>query len=247
MIHGVAERPRGPRWRRAAAPIGLVLAVAASVPDLARLASGSEVAQTLWYALAATFVPALVALGAPWSSLPLLSALGARLERRAALRSERPRLAPAVGVLVLDLAVVVCWRTPVFVGAVAHHPALVLAQSASLGLAGVALWLELVATATASCQPHPVRAALAAITMWTIWILAYLDAMSSTGWYHAYRHVAGAGLSASADRQLADALLWAVAAVAFLPVIYVQLFRWLRAEAERGGDGREAAARLAGP
>jgi hypothetical protein len=73
--------------------------------------------------------------------------------------------------------------------------------------------------------------------MWTVWTLAYVEGMSTTGWYHAFRHVPGAGLSAAADREASDALLWAVAAVVFMPVVFWSLSRWLRAEstAEHAG------------
>lgn len=66
--------------------------------------------------------------------------------------------------------------------------------------------------------------------MWTIWTIAYVEAMSTAPWYRAFRHVAGSGLSASADHQLSAAVLWAVTAAAFMPVIYWNLVQWLRNE-----------------
>jgi hypothetical protein len=75
---------------------------------------------------------------------------------------------------------------------------------------------------------------LAALAMWTVWTVAYLEGMSSTGWYHAFHHVAGIGLSAAAERELSAALIWAVAAVVFMPVVFSNLFRWLRAESQAG-------------
>jgi hypothetical protein len=85
---------------------------------------------------------------------------------------------------------------------------------------------------------------LAALTMWTVWVLAYLGGMSSTGWYDAFHHVAGVGLSAAADRQVSAAVLWAVAAVAFVPVVFWNLLTWLRTESGAQGQPLGLAASL---
>jgi hypothetical protein len=234
-----ATRPltaSGPR--RWLAAVGVALAILACVPDLLGLARGSEVVQTLWYALVATVAPALIVLGAPWSSLAAGGSLTSRLIERLAGATTEPRgLAPSFAVLSLDLVALVSWRAPVLVDALSRHPGLVVVESATLVAAGIGLWLELVdASPVATRSPRPRRAVLAALAMWTVWTVAYLEGMSSTGLYTAFRHVAGAGLSGAADRQLSAAVLWAVAAVVFMPVVFWNLSRWLRAEGHAGGE-----------
>jgi len=221
---GALTRPPGAAWRRALGVAGLAVAALACVPDLAGIARGSEVAQSLSFALMAMVAPALIAIGA-WRPI----------ERLAAARADRHGLAACLGVLVLDLVAIVWWRTPVLVDALARHPAVVLVESLTLCVAGTVLWLELV-----SRSSGPRRAVLAAFAMWTVWTVAYLEGMSSTGWYHAFHHVAGIGLSAAAERELSAALLWAVAAVVFMPVVFSNLFGWLRAESQAGTSGSGA-------
>ncbi len=252
MSDGAAlTRPPGAAWRRALGIAGLGVAILACVPDLAGIARGSEVAQSLSYALMAMVAPALIAIGVPWSTLSAHgTAMRRPIERLGTVRADRRGLALCLGVLVLDLVVIVWWRTPVLVDALARHPALVLAESATLCAAGTVLWLELVEAAPlVPRSSRPRRAVLAALAMWTVWSVAYLEGMSSTGWYHAFHHVAGIGLSAAAERELSAALIWAVAAVVFMPVVFSNLFRWLRAESQAGtseGGARPALGPVAG-
>jgi cytochrome c oxidase assembly factor CtaG len=242
-------RPHDATWRRALAWIGLAIAALACVPDLVGVASGGEVAQSVWYSLMAMVAPALIVLGAPWSSL---NSHGAPTRRPIELLAEElaPRrgLQSSIAWLAVDLAVIVCWRVPVVVDALVRHPVLVLAESATLVVAGIGFWLELVGSAPlVPRSSRPRRAVLAALAMWTVWTLAYLEGMSATGWYHSFRHAAGVGLSASADREASAAVLWVVAAVAFMPVVFWNLSRWLRAEsipADHGGPGESARSSL---
>ena len=93
---------------------------------------------------------------------------------------------------------------------------------------------------------------MAAAAMWTIWVLAYLTGMSAASWFAAYHHGAPGSLSAAADQQIAVAILWAVPALCFLPVIYVMVIAWLGGTASSAGNERPAAsssapARLASP
>jgi cytochrome c oxidase assembly factor CtaG len=75
-----------------------------------------------------------------------------------------------------------------------------------------------------------VRIAVAAVSMWTIWVLAYLVAMSPHDWYRAYHHMSGHGLSLAADQQIAAGVLWFLAASCFVPLIFWNLLQWLRSE-----------------
>ena len=62
-------------------------------------------------------------------------------------------------------------------------------------------------------------------------MLAYLTGMSGASWFAAYCHGAPGGLGAVADQQIAVAILWAVPALCFLPVLYVTVIAWLGASA----------------
>ena len=224
--------------RRSLAAVGVALAILACLPDLLGAGRGSEVVQTLCYALVAMVAPALIVLGAPWSSFAADGTLISRMiERLAGASTERRGPVRSFVVLSLDLVALVGWRTPALVDALGRHPWLVVVESATLVVAGSGLWLELVdSSPVASRAPGPRRAMLAALAMWTVWSVAYLEGMSSTGMYHAFRYVAGVGLSGAADRELSAAVLWAVAAVVFMPVVFWNLSRWLRAEAQAGDD-----------
>ena len=104
-------------------------------------------------------------------------------------------------------------------------------EAVTLIAVGVGLWLELVESPPLTPRlTRPGRVALAAIAMWTIWILAYLVGLSHASWYQAYPHHAGTGFSLSADQQLTTGMLWFVSACAFMPVVYWNLIRWLQSE-----------------
>lgn len=119
--------------------------------------------------------------------------------------------------------------------------------------AGTGIWLELTSAPQGPGRlPRPARAAMAAAAMWTIWVLAYLTGMSGASWLATYRHGAPGGLGAAADQQIAVAILWAVPALCFLPVLYVTVVAWagrqhqLRRE-RAPGRIRQHAGRLASP
>ena len=94
----------------------------------------------------------------------------------------------------------------------------------------MALWLELIPSPPLMPRSgHLRRAVLGAIVMWVLWILAYVTGLSNHGFYPNFSHVPG-GLSAAADQQIASAILWFVAAVSFVPVIFWNAVMWLRTE-----------------
>jgi len=120
-----------------------------------------------------------------------------------------------------------------------RDPALVAVEMITLLAAGTGIWAELTGGRAAPGQlRRPARAAAAAAATWTIWVLAYLTGMSRTSWFAVYHHGAPGGLSAAADQQIATAILWAVPAGCFLPVLAVTVIAWL---ADGTGDQRPAA------
>ena len=54
--------------------------------------------------------------------------------------------------------------------------------------------------------------------------------MSQSGWYRNFNHVAGQGLSQAADQQVAAIILWFIATMVFVPVIFMNAMHWLHGE-----------------
>ena len=218
------------RTRYGPATAAGILITSVLLPPVAAYARQYAYAQALQFLIFAVAGPALLVLGTPWRSRPPAWRPGSGGRRggpggRAAVR------------LVAFIALVVSWRLPVIVNALARNPALVAAEMVTLLAAGTGVWLELVSTPTAPSQlPRPARAAMAAAAMWTIWILAYLTGMSGATWFAAYHQGAPGSLSAAADQQIAVAILWAVPALCFLPVIYHMVIAWLGGTASPAGN-----------
>jgi cytochrome c oxidase assembly factor CtaG len=237
MSEGAADGRPHPHtnWRTACLLAAVVIAVLVLVPPLGTLARRSEYAATLQFALLAIAVPALVALGAPWRILGLAGreAPGAppRMVDKLADHRRRHRELPwSLVYIVCDLGLAIAWHTPGAVSAVAAHDWLAIVEGAVLLVFGLGLWLELVpSTPLIPRSGHLRRAVLGAFSMWAFWVLAYVTGLSNRGFYHNFSHVAG-GLSAAADQQIAAAVLWAVAAAAFVPVIFWNALAWLQSE-----------------
>jgi cytochrome c oxidase assembly factor CtaG len=223
---------RGRPWLAAAGAALIVAAIAAT--GLARRYVVAESAQFVVFAMAA---PALIAAGAPWRLLRLSNAPGpepgppgtAPLDRLAAARRQRTSFLRAAGFLVVFIAAGVAWRLPPVVDALARHPALVAVELVTLLAAGIGLWLELVSSPPLAPRlPNPHRAAIAALAMWSTWAAAYALGLANHAVFHGYDGP-GSALSAVADQQITVALVWAVSACCFVPVVFVALLRWLSA------------------
>ena len=211
---------RGRPWLAAAAAALLVAGLA--IEGLARRYVVAESAQFVVFAMVA---PALLVLGAPWR---LLGRCGP-LDRLAAARRRQTSFVRAGAFLVLFIAVTVAWRLPPMMDALAGHPVLVVAELITLLAAGTFLWLELVSSPPLSPRlPNPHRAAVAALAMWSTWAVAYALGLSSHPVFHGY-DPAGGALSAVADQQITVALVWAVSAGCFVPVVFVAMLAWLSA------------------
>ena len=221
--HLAGRQRRAASARRWLAPLGALGGVAVLVGPLASSARTSELSNALQFAVLALAVPALVVLGAPWRAL-------GPLRRWAASRGARTRRSSGFFVLGCEVAAVVAWRTPAAVRAVAQSRWLLGVEAVTLLVAGVALWLELVASAPmVPSTSASRRIVLATVAMWTVWIVAYVAGMSHGQGYPGFHHQPG-GLSGVADKQLATALLWVAAAAAYVPVVFANLFAWLRDE-----------------
>jgi cytochrome c oxidase assembly factor CtaG len=183
--------------------------------------------EAIQFAALGVGVPALLATGAPWEVI----GLGSHARRFADRRRRHPEASRSAAFAVAELCGFVAWRTPAAVDWLAGGAWRVLVEAAVLLVVGFGFWLELVESPPLSPRStRPVRMAIAASGMWTIWVLAYLVGLSHDNWYRAYHHVAGSGLSLAADQQVTTGVLWALAAFAFVPVIFWNLVVWLRSE-----------------
>jgi cytochrome c oxidase assembly factor CtaG len=253
MIQGAASHrslePQGSRTYqldRALLFVGaVILFIACLVPPFSSYARRYEFVEALQFAILAVVVPVLVVSGSPWRLLRIAAHLppedrdnagsGANslrlVDELAAHRRRHPEALRSVLFASLFLAGVTLWRIPLTVDALVRHPWLVGVEAVTLLMVGVGLWLELIESPPLSPRlSRPNRVALAAVSMWTIWVLAYLVGLSHGAWYHAYSHHPGRGLSLSADQQLTTGMMWFVCGCAFIPVIFWNLTRWLQSE-----------------
>jgi len=212
-----------PAWRRWLAAIGLVLVLACLLPPLSVLARRYVFAESIQFSAFAMAGPALIVLGAPWRLLRLSGPAG----RLAAAHGGGRPFPRAAAVLATFIGVCLAWRLPPVMDALARQPALVILEAVTLLPAGVLLWLEIVASPpVAPALSRPQRAVMAALAMWSIWIVAYVLGSASHGVFHAY-DAAGSGLSAVADQEIAVGLVWAVAGCCFVPVVMANMLGWL--------------------
>jgi cytochrome c oxidase assembly factor CtaG len=206
------------RLRSVLGPVAVVLAAAVAVPPVATDARHYAAVQALQFVVFAAVAPALLVLG--WPS---------RLTRAVAAwpvptqHADRATLRAAMS-LMPCLALVVVWRIPAVLAALARDPALVAVELVTLVAAGVALWRELARPSAArEPLPRPLRAAMAAVAMWTIWVIAYVTGMSAGGATPAAPVV----LSTLAERELGVGVLMAVSGLCYVPVVFVMALSWL--------------------
>jgi cytochrome c oxidase assembly factor CtaG len=231
----MAALPTVSHRRQWLAGLGAALVLGSMLPPMAALAHRYIFAESVQFAMFGLGGPALIVLGAPWRRLRLARGAGkppaveaGPLDRLAARRRERTSFARAGVFLVTFIVVAVAWRLPPAMDALARHPALVAAELVTLLAAGVGLWLELVGSPPLAPRlPRPQRAAVAALAMWSTWIAAYVLGFAGDAMFHAY-DPAGGALSAVADQEITAGLVWAVAGVCFVPVVFVTMLGWLR-------------------
>jgi cytochrome c oxidase assembly factor CtaG len=237
MTDGAAgERPREltAPWRGWCLLGAAIVVVVCLAPPLSDTARRFEYGEALQFSLLAIVVPVLAALGAPWRRSGLARAGESdppRFADRVAGRRLRHRELPwSLAFIAADLGAVVAWHVPRVVAAVAAHGWLIPLEGVTLLAFGLGLWLELVASPPLVPRSSYLRrAVLAAVAMWTFWVLAYVLGLSNHAFYPNFAHVPG-GLSAAADQQFASAVLWFVAAASFVPVIFWNAMLWLRTD-----------------
>ena len=221
-----ANRPRGKTARSVQgsrpwlAVVAALLALLAVLPPAATYARQYAFVQALQFSVFAVLAPGLLTLGTPRRY-----AASRRLSGEPARRALPPARAAAWR-LVPFMALVIIWRLPAVLDALARYPVLAEAELVTLVGAGLGVWLAIAGLTPARPLPRPLRAAMAAAAMWTVWIVAYVTGMSSLALMP--RGAPAVEILGSAmDRQLATAVLWAAPAICLVPVVYYMLITWL--------------------
>jgi cytochrome c oxidase assembly factor CtaG len=212
-----------PRDARSAwlAALGAALIVVSLVPPVVTAAHRYVFAESVQFVTFSLAAPALIVLGAPWRLLRL------PVGRLAARRRRDTSFLHTAGYLLAFIGVCLVWRLPPVMDALARRPALVAAELLTLLAVGTGLWLELVSSPPVRPRlPRPQRAAAAALAMWSTWIVAYALGLSNGTVFHAYDPPGGV-LSAAADQEISAALVWAVAGLCFVPIVFVAMLGWL--------------------
>lgn len=210
-------------WLAPAAGAIVLLTTLPPVGSYARQYAYVQAAQFVIFAVAA---PALLVIG-----------LTPRSERQIwRLPDARRAVLIAAATLLPFIALVITWRLPAVLSTLARYPALTAAEMITLVCAGSAVWVQLVAR---SQLPRPMRAAMAAVAMWSIWAVAYITGMSGSA--SAWKGLTPTALSAPDDRQMAVGVMWAVPAICFTPVAYVMLMKWLGERDDPDAELRSAA------
>jgi cytochrome c oxidase assembly factor CtaG len=252
---------------------GVAVALVVLLPPVGIWARRWVVGEAVQFSLLAYVVPPLLVLGlspatrgrlATWPPLPtrhkepvsraarqLSGRPGAAryrfdpLEDRPGRGAFDPAAARAWIALVVFVGLVAAWRSQAAVDALARREALALLEAATLVVSGCGLWLNLLDSGAAVAGAgRPRRMIVAALAMWSIWVLAFIVGFSGHPMFSAYPHQAGSGLSALGDQELAVAVLWAVPGLVLVPVVFVNLVSWLKAQegssSERPGAGDRA-------
>ena len=252
--------PRSPArarpWPTAAAG---VLALLAVLPPVSGYARQYAFVQALQFVMFAVVVPAVLVLGITSRPGPAVrrttdpDAPPGRWERAVSptLRllagtaghwadADRRAVRAAAAKVLFFVALVVTWRLPMVLDALARYPALVAAELVTLVCAGSAVWADLVAaTPLSQPLPRPLRAAIAAVATWSIWVVAYVTGMSGAASASSGRNADA--LNPATARQLGVAVMWAVPAIFFVPVVYAMLIRWIGERDDPDAELRAAA------
>ena len=140
-----------------------VLTLGVLVPPAGTYARQYAFAGSLQFVIFAVIAPALLVLGAPgrFPGLPRRGpgASGLRGRPGRSARSRRPGIFRPAAVLVTFIALVIAWRLPVTVTALARDPGLAVAEMVTLLAAGSGIWLEL--AGSPPLRPGPSAAARA--------------------------------------------------------------------------------------
>ena len=226
-----------PGFRGLLSVLSVVVLVLAIAPPMWGLAHKYEFVQAIQFCLFGFAAPALWAVGAPWlgvrpskdrMTLGNQPAWFRRWNSRRVREKAQARALTAAGA---TIAATLFWRVAPIVNALIHHPWLIAIEALTLFIPSTLMMVELVESPPLTPGiSRPYRIGMAAVAMWTAWVVAYLGGMSHDSWYTSFHHVAGAGISASADQQLSAGFVWFITASVFVPIVFWNLIHWLQSE-----------------
>jgi len=242
---GKVRADSGRVWRVSALVAGCIALLVFVLPPVSTLARRYEFVQSLQYSFFIAGIPALIVIGAPWRFLRLsvtsIDEIRTRplaqlqnnglVDRWSAGRMRHLQPWRSVGVFIVYVITAVLWRTSAAMDALVGHPWLLAVEAITLLASGIWLWTELVESSPLVprlVRPH--RIWLASFSMWIIWVLAYFLALSHGVWYSAYHHQPGVGVSLSADQQMTAGMMWLVSGMAYISLIFWNLYKWLQSE-----------------
>jgi len=233
-------------FRSFLAVLAIVLWFLCILPPMASWSQHYEYVQAIQFCVFAVVVPALLVAGAPWRWWGLAAhephvtdpdgtvvspVRTLFVDRIAINRAGRSGHRRAVLTTFVFAGSTIFWRTAPIVDTIVRHAWLAVIESVCLVAVGVALWLDLIESPPIHPgAPRPYRIGMATVSMWVVWVLAYLVGLAHDSWYHAFHYVAGHGVSLSADQQLSSGVMWFLTAATFLPVVFWNLVHWLQAE-----------------
>jgi cytochrome c oxidase assembly factor CtaG len=228
---------------------GLLLALLALVSPVGYLSDVYIWVRGLQFLLLAIVASGFIVLGAPWL------ALRAAFQRPGAGSEGRDHLVPIEGKLparppwllarpILAVAVVnviwLAWQLPGPFDAVHNNTMIAWAEHATCLLAGVVLWLQLIASAPFSPAARPLRRMeLVVATVGAMTVLGMVLVFGSSVLYPAYANSAHHVMTVLDDQQLSGAVVWMGSLPPLITVAVALLMRWLSDE-----DGAELSADL---
>jgi cytochrome c oxidase assembly factor CtaG len=255
----VTEEVRSAPLREWVAPLrvwmwiaGLVLWVLALAPPWSTWSGHYQFVQAIQYATFAFCIPSLLVAGAPWRRIGLarystvqMGPDGAKInprdlkliDRVALSRSSSTHQRRTITFAMVFIALTLFWRVAPVVDFLIRHEWLTFIESLSLVGVGTLLFTDLIESPPLTPgATRPYRISIATGVMWSVWVAAYLEAMSHNSWYHGFHHVAGQGISLAADQQLSAGFLWLLSAVVFVPTIFWNLIHWLQSDEDPNAE-----------
>lgn len=226
-----------PGFRGLLSVLGIIVLLVALAPPMWNWSLRYGFVQAIQFCVFAFGAPALLVAGAPWlgfrptadpTDLNEQPAWFRRWNARRVREKAQFRALSAAGATVVAT---LFWRVAPVVNALVHHAWLVPVEAITLFIPSVFLMVELVESPPlVPGISRPYRIGVTAVVMWSAWVVAYLAGMSYDSWYTAFHHVAGSGISASADQQLSAGFVWLITAAVFVPIVFWNLIHWLQSE-----------------
>jgi cytochrome c oxidase assembly factor CtaG len=226
-----------PGFRELLSVLSIVIVLLVLVPPMWGWSQRYGFVQAIQFGIFAFAAPALFAAGAPWRGIGALRGSSdldsqpAWLRRWNARRVRERAQFRVLSAASATIVVTLLWRVAPVVNALVHHPWLVPVEAITLFVPSLLLMVELVdSPPLAPAISRPYRIGVSAVVMWSAWVVAYLAGMSHDSWYTAFHHIAGSGISASADQQFSAGVVWLLTASVFVPVVFWNLIYWLQSE-----------------